>query len=86
MQRIVKAQGNANEFDFTGNADHCLSEAVFRIAMDMPYKMLEYLWHGFNLDWASPRSETQGYHQKLKWDQNKVSNKNFLISRRDLTH
>lgn len=27
-----------------------LSEALFRIAMAIPYKILEYPWHGFNLD------------------------------------
>lgn len=43
-----------------------LSEAFFRIAMAIPYRMLEYSWHGFNLGWTAPSSETQAYHQKLK--------------------
>lgn len=63
-----------------------LSEALFRIAMAIPYKILEYPWHGFNLDWTAPSSETQAYNQKLKWDQNEVSNKTFSKARGDLIH
>lgn len=43
-----------------------LSEALFRIAMTIPYKLLEYPWHGFNAYWTAPSSGTQAYHQKLK--------------------
>lgn len=43
-----------------------LSEALFRIAMAIPYKMSEYPWDGFNPNWTAPSSQTQAYHQKLK--------------------
>lgn len=64
MQGIVKAQAMLMDLISQAMLTTVLSEALFRIAM--AYKTSEYPWHGFNVDWTVPSSETQAYHQKLK--------------------